>query len=457
LNKTKARYKSIQFAVKIEINKTDFLMSKEPAISVNSISKTYKLYHSRYDIVKEFATPLGRKYHKKFEALNDISFDVEKGEVLGIIGQNGSGKSTLLKILASVVTQTSGDFLCNGRVTALLELGGGFNMELSGIENIYYLGAIQGYSKKEMAGKLQKILDFADIGEYAFQPVNTYSSGMYVRLAFSMAINIDPDILITDEALSVGDIRFQQKCFRKIREFKEAGKTILLCTHSLAAIKDFCTRAIWLHEGEIKAQGDPIFVTESYNTFMLSQNSQAAALSPNEKSETDKQQNYPIEFPELAWQDLSNCESYGIGKADIQFAALAVRTTLTQINELKGGEQLRIFLKIHMEDKSERTGLKLTMNGNFGGSVLKMNSLQYSQNLSLKTGVSQIVAIDFDFPHIGNGRYTFSFGVITIVNKVEQQLHWVHDGLIIEVNNPGILYKTGSQIVIREASFKVLD
>ena len=326
-------------------------MSKEPAIIVNSISKTYKLYHSRYDIVKELVNPLGRKYHKKFEALNDISFDVEKGEVLGIIGQNGSGKSTLLKILASVVTQTSGEYFCNGRVTALLELGGGFNMELSGIENIYYLGAIQGYSKKEMAGKLKQILDFADIGEYAFQPVNTYSSGMYVRLAFSMAINIEPDILITDEALSVGDIRFQQKCFRKIREFKDAGKTILICTHSLSAINDFCTKAIWLHEGKIKVQGDPYFVTESYNTFMLSQNGHATLTGSNRKSEISSLPNYPIEYPTLMWQNLGNCESYGIGNVDLQYAALAEKSTLQHIKEFKGGEQLRLFLKLNIVDK----------------------------------------------------------------------------------------------------------
>jgi ABC-type glutathione transport system ATPase component len=230
-----------------------------------------------------------------------------------------------------------------------------------------------------------------------------------------------------------------------------------LCTHSLSAVRDFCTKAIWLHEGEIKAQGDPNLVTESYNAFMLSQNNQYSAISSNEKPETDKQHNYPIEYPELAWQDLSNCESYGAGKVDIQFAALAIRPTLTQINELKGGEQLRIFLKINTEDKLERIGLKLTMNGNFGGSVLKMNSLQYSQNLNLKNGLSQFVAIDFDFPFIGNGRYTFSFGLITIANKVEQQLHWVHDGLIIDVKNPNILHKTGAQIVVKDVSFKVLD
>lgn len=432
-------------------------MTTEVAITIKSISKTYKLYHSRYDIVKEFIHPFGHKYHKKFEALNNVSFEVEKGEVIGIIGQNGSGKSTLLKILASVVTPTSGEFKCNGKVTALLELGGGFNMELTGIENIYYLGAIQGISKKEMECKLQQILEFADIGEYAYQPVNTYSSGMYVRLAFSMAINIDPDILITDEALAVGDIRFQQKCYRKIREFKDNGKTIVLCSHSLVAIKDFCTKAVWLHKGEIKAIGDPNFVTESYNTFMLSQNDFLNKKKSNELEQLKSRDNYPKEFPELFWQDLSFCDSYGIGKVEILYALLTERNSLKQINELKGGEQLRFYCKYSLTDDIENIGFKLILNGSFGGSVLKINSLLYSQKINLQNSNSQIIAIDFDFPFIGNGRYTFSFGLISSKNNIEEHLHWVHDGLIVEVNNPDILFKNGAQIIIKDASFNVLN
>jgi ABC-type polysaccharide/polyol phosphate transport system ATPase subunit len=238
-------------------------------ITVNEISKFYKLYPSKRHRIKDFFDPFNKGYFKIYHALNSISFSLAKGEVLGIIGKNGSGKSTLLKILASVVSPTSGSFEANGRVSALLELSAGFNKTLNGIENIYFLGAIQGFRKMEMKERLQSIVDFAELGEYIHQPVKTYSSGMQVRLAFSQAINVDPDILIVDEALAVGDLRFQQKCFRKIKDFKEAGKTIIMCTHNLAAVKEFCDRAIWLHEGAIKEVGQPELITQNYAQFML--------------------------------------------------------------------------------------------------------------------------------------------------------------------------------------------
>jgi len=243
-------------------------MPKDIVIKVKSLSKTYKLYKSKQDFLKEVIS-FGRKsYHNKFYALNNITFDIKKGEVLGVIGKNGSGKSTLLKILASVVTPTTGQYKCNGRITALLELSGGFNMELTGIRNVNFLGELQGFSKEDMKKRSQQILDFAEIGEYAYQPVKSYSSGMYMRLAFSLAIHVDPDILIIDEILAVGDLRFQEKCLRKIQDFKDMGKTIVLCSHSLETINDFCTRAIWIHEANLKEDGIPHKITKHYNDFM---------------------------------------------------------------------------------------------------------------------------------------------------------------------------------------------
>jgi len=431
-------------------------MSEQYAIAIKSVSKTYKLYKTRYDIIKEFISPFRKKYQKKFDALKDISFDIERGEVIGIMGKNGSGKSTLLKILTSVVTPTSGNFECNGRVSSLLELGGGFNMELTGIENIYYLGAIQGYPKRVMKSKIKDILDFADIGEYVYQPVNTYSSGMYLRLAFSMAINIDPDILIIDEALAVGDIRFQQKCFRKIREFKDQGKTILICSHNLTAITDFCTRAIWLHNSEIKEQGDPVFVTDAYKMHMTSVDDKSIKKTQFDQSEKTNELDYPLEFPGLIWKNLTSCDSYGTGQARIQYASLAERETMKPLTELKGGEKVRVLIKVKSNETVLNLGILLTINGNFGSTILKINSLHYTQRLDLQPNTAQIIAIDFIFPHINNGRYTLSFGLSTFANKIMQQLHWVHDGLIIEVSNPKIQYKIGSQIVIRDAVINIL-
>lgn len=246
-------------------------MTEENAITVNAVSKSYKLYNTKRDIIKEFFHPFRKRYHSMFDALKNVSFSVKKGEVVGIVGKNGSGKSTLLKILASVTTPTSGGYVCNGRVTALLELSGGFNKELTGIENITFLGKLQGFSKSNMARKIEQILDFAEIGEYAYQPVKSYSSGMYMRLAFSLSINIDPEILIIDEILAVGDIKFREKCYSRILDFKNEGKTIVICTHSLGTVKDFCSRAIWIHEGSLRKDGEPIDVIEKYNSFMVSQ------------------------------------------------------------------------------------------------------------------------------------------------------------------------------------------
>ncbi len=195
-------------------------MSESNAIEVSSLCKIYHLYNTPIDRLKEALNPWRKKYHQDFYALKDVSFEVKKGDTIGIIGQNGSGKSTLLKILSNVLTPTSGDIKVKGRVSSLLELGSGFNPELTGIENVYFNGTLLGFTRQEMDTKLDDILSFADIGEFVRQPVKTYSSGMQVRLAFAVAINVNPEVLIVDEALAVGDIRFQQKCFRKIDEIR---------------------------------------------------------------------------------------------------------------------------------------------------------------------------------------------------------------------------------------------
>src|SRR5271169_4397552 len=233
-------------------------------IRVEELTKIYKLYAKPVDRLKETISPFRRRYHREFFALKDISFNVHMGQTLGIIGKNGSGKSTLLKILTGVLTPSSGRVISTGRISALLELGTGFNPEATGIENIYFSGTIMGYTNDEIGRKVPDILNFADLGEFIYQPVKIYSSGMFVRLAFAVAINVDPDILIIDEALSVGDIRFQQKCFRKIREFQKNNKTIILVTHDVGAVKSFCNSALWLVEGALYLMGEPDDVCKKY-------------------------------------------------------------------------------------------------------------------------------------------------------------------------------------------------
>lgn len=237
-------------------------------IVVQELSKVYKLYNNPQDRLKESLSLSRKLYHSNFFALKDISFEVKKGETLGIVGKNGSGKSTLLKILTGVLSATSGNVQVSGKVAALLELGAGFNMEYTGIENIYLQGTIMGYSKSQMDERIQNILNFADIGEYVYQPVKTYSSGMFARLAFAVAINVDPEILIIDEALAVGDMKFQAKCFNRMNELKESGATILFVGHDVSSIRTFCDKALWIHQGEMKMFGETLEVTAEYMKYM---------------------------------------------------------------------------------------------------------------------------------------------------------------------------------------------
>ena len=246
-------------------------MAEDIAISVNDVSKMYKLYDNPMDRLKESLGLSRKKKYKEHYALNHVSFQVHKGETVGIIGTNGSGKSTILKIITGVLSPTGGEVSVNGRISALLELGAGFNGEYSGLENVYLNGSMIGFSREEIDAKLQSILDFADIGEFIHQPVKTYSTGMFVRLAFAVAINIDPEILIVDEALSVGDVFFQAKCYRKFEEFKEMGKTILFVSHDLSSIGKYCDRVVLLNKGEKLAEGGAKEMVNLYRRVLVNQ------------------------------------------------------------------------------------------------------------------------------------------------------------------------------------------
>lgn len=239
-----------------------------PMILIQDVVKIYKLYTKPSERLKEALSFSKKKYHQEFRALNGISFSVEKGDALGILGKNGSGKSTLLKIITGVLSPTSGLLKVNGRISAILELGAGFNPEYTGRENIYLNGLMMGFSREQMESKIQSIIDFADIGAFIEQPVKLYSSGMFARLAFAVSINVEPDILIVDEALAVGDIRFQTKCIDKMKELKANGTTILFVSHATEQVKRFCNKAIWIKEGMIVADGEASEVVDLYEDYM---------------------------------------------------------------------------------------------------------------------------------------------------------------------------------------------
>ena len=241
------------------------------AIVVKNITKVYRLYEKPIDRLKESLSIAHKCYHRDFFALNQISFQVKKGETVGIIGTNGSGKSTILKIITGVLTPTTGEVQVDGVISALLELGAGFNMDYTGIENIYMNGTMMGFSRKEMEEKLPDILDFADIGDFVYQPVKTYSSGMFVRLAFALAINVEPEILIVDEALSVGDVFFQSKCYRRMEEIRRDGTTILMVTHDMGSIIKYCDRVVLLNKGNFIAEGNPGAMVDLYKKILANQ------------------------------------------------------------------------------------------------------------------------------------------------------------------------------------------
>jgi teichoic acid transport system ATP-binding protein len=253
------------------------------AISINNISKSFRMYPSPKERLKELLHPFGKKYHRDFWALKDLSFEVNKGETIGIIGRNGSGKSTLLQLICGILQPTQGEIKVNGRIAALLELGSGFNAEFTGRQNVYMNGAMMGFRKEEMDEKFQAVVDFADIGDFIDQPVKTYSSGMYVRLAFAVAIHVEPAVLIVDEALAVGDAAFQVKCMERIIEMRKRGVTILLVTHDATAVKRFCDRACWIHEGKMMQQGDPIDVPDRYMDFLRAQSETVHNAAASEK------------------------------------------------------------------------------------------------------------------------------------------------------------------------------
>jgi lipopolysaccharide transport system ATP-binding protein len=227
----------------------------EIAVRVDNVSKSFRLYHERNQTLKAAIMRGRTSVHEDFWALRDVSFDVPVGSTFGLIGSNGSGKSTLLKCLANIYYPNKGTITHFGRIAAMLEVGSGFHTELSGRENIFLNGSILGMTKKEIKSKFDEIVEFSGVEQFIDQPVKNYSSGMYVRLGFSIAINVDPDILVVDEVLAVGDSEFQEKCFEKFRDFKKAGKTVILVSHSMETVKDMCTNVAWLNKGDLMAVG----------------------------------------------------------------------------------------------------------------------------------------------------------------------------------------------------------
>lgn len=314
----------------------------EIAIKVEKLCKMYKLYDKPADRFKEALGFTKNKLYHEYYALNNINFEVKKGETIGIIGTNGSGKSTILKIITGVLNPTSGSVDIKGRVSALLELGAGFNSEYSGIENVYLNGTMMGFKKEEIDAKLDTILAFADIGEFINQPVKTYSSGMFVRLAFAVAINIEPEILIVDEALSVGDVFFQAKCYKKFEEFKEQGKTILFVSHDLSSINKYCDRVILLDRGKSLGEGEPKEMIDIYKKVLVNQLNNQEDISSNTLIDEQKEWKKSLNIN-------PNTIEYGNKMAEIiDFCILNNKGMIT--NNVSKGKEASIKFKVKFNE-----------------------------------------------------------------------------------------------------------
>ncbi|MEK4325935.1 ABC transporter ATP-binding protein [Paenibacillus sp. FSL R7-0312] len=366
----------------------------ENVIEINDLTKIYKLYRNPVDRLKESLSIFGKNYHKDFFALNSMTLHVQRGEALGIIGKNGSGKSTLLKIMTGVLSPTSGELSVKGRISALLELGAGFNPDFSGLENVYLNGTMMGMSKEDVDKKIDDITAFADIGDFIHQPVKTYSSGMFVRLAFAVAINVEPEILIVDEALSVGDIFFQAKCFKKFSEFKEQGKTIIFVTHDMSSVMKYCDRVIVMNEGIIVDEGAPGPMIDIYKKILVNQYSEVESMDVKNT------------FVENQWKKGININpsfsDYGNNKAQIiDFGVFDHKGDLT--NVIMKSKEFKLKMKVQFNEDitdpifafsikdirgTEITGTNTMLESVNTGLIRKNDiyEIEFTQNISLQGG-----------------------------------------------------------------------
>lgn len=400
---------------------------KKIAISASQITKIYKLYDKPSDRMREALGLSRKKLHRQHYALHSVDLDIFQGETVGIIGTNGSGKSTILKIITGVLNPTMGNITVNGRISALLELGAGFNMEYNGIENIYLNGTMMGFSKKEIDDKLDDILKFADIGEYVYQPCKTYSSGMFVRLAFAVAINIEPEILIVDEALSVGDVFFQAKCYHKFEEFKKMGKTILFVSHDLSSIAKYCDRVVLLNKGYKLGEGKPKEMIDAYKQVLVGQ-----YQIPEE--EDSLLQDKDIE-------KMAAKSAMGVNPDAIEYGTKAAQITdyfVTDKNGVKTtaiikGEEFTIHYKVNFTEEIEAPIFAFTVKNIRGTEITGTNSMFEKAFLKgVKKGEQKEVTFTQKMDLQG-GEYLLSFGVTGYEKDKFQVYHRLYDVLNITV------------------------
>lgn len=434
----------------------------EYAIQVKDVSKMYKLYDRNRDrLIDAFGLSKTPKYHEHY-ALQDLNFSVKKGETVGIIGTNGAGKSTILKIITGVLNPTDGQVEINGRISALLELGAGFNMEYTGIENIYLNGTMIGFSREEIDKKLDDILKFADIGDFVYQPVKTYSSGMFVRLAFAVAINIEPEILIVDEALSVGDVFFQAKCYKKFEDFKKLGKTILFVSHDLGSIAKYCDRVVLLNKGTKIAEGNPKQMIGMYkkllvNQLNLDETTQEMVMEEESEPSLDNEPMFTLgKDKETLWRNKyeinPNVDEYGNGKAHI--IDFAVRDEDGEItNSINKGTRFSIVSEVKFEEQIQNPIFTYTFKNIQGTAITGTNTMYEKKDLDVVYAGDVYTCTFTQDMNLQGGEYLLSISCTGYRDGEFVVYHRLYDVINITVvseKNTVGFYDMNSKVTIRK-------
>ena len=424
------------------------MSDRQIAIEVKDVDKVYKLYEKPSDRIKE-ALGLGSKVrHTDHKALSDVSMTIYQGETVGIIGTNGSGKSTILKIITGVLNPTAGEVKVNGRISALLELGAGFNMEYNGIENIYLNGTMIGFTEKEIDEKLQSILDFADIGEYVYQPVKTYSSGMFVRLAFAVAINIDPEILIVDEALSVGDVFFQAKCYHKFEEFKAMGKTILFVSHDLSSIAKYCDRVVSLNQGTKLGEGAPKEMIDTYKQVLVGQ-----YQLPESSSEGNLLEDEDIRKLASGQNINPDLLEYGSKKAEIVEYYFTDDKGVHTSAVVKGS-RFTIHMKVEIKEDIQAPIFAFSFK-NIKGTEITGTNTMFEKSFLEPVSAGDVKEITFEQEmNLQGGDYLLSLGVTGYEGDTFTVYHRLYDVInltVISDKNTVGFYDMNSRIEVKDA------
>jgi teichoic acid transport system ATP-binding protein len=436
-------------------------MTTENVIEIENLSKKYKIYSKPYHRFLEWATFGVVKKHDDFWALNNINVSVKKGECLGIIGHNGAGKSTLLKILSHSLWPTKGTLKIKGNIVSLLELGTGFNPELTGLDNIFVSGKLLGFSKQYLDSKLQEILDFSELGPFIYQPLKSYSSGMYVRLAFSLYANLDPDIYVVDEALSVGDIFFQQKCFDFLQKLKSQGTAILLVTHDMQSVKKYCDRVILMQKGEITHEGNPLDIVNLFYT--LHNNIAVTAQVENHSSQNNiRTSTSKIEVPPEAIANVVNATGTRRGDGTVEIIGAVVKNKENiEARTAHTGDKLilHIYAKI-IKDISDLT-FTFQISDRHNTVVFGQNSYMIDK-LKLSAEEGDIIQASFEIDmNLFQGLYTIMVGASDCQTEIGNLIYdWVEGCMTLEILRPewrtfhGIAYMTSSFSIEKYSNVK---